>query len=66
LQNDGKNNRNVAFRMEKRFLKLRKASLVICDIKVSVKNGDRLYTIDMHLVILYGSECWVLKGQGKK
>jgi len=52
--------------MEKRFLKLRKASLVICDIKVSVKNGDRLYTIDMHLVILYGSECWVLKGQGKK
>ena len=48
------------------WLKWRKASGFICDRKVPTKLKGKLYCTAICPAILYGSECWALKGQHER
>ena len=52
--------------MQVGLLKWRKVSGVICDRKVPTKLKGKFYCTTVRPIILYGSECWALKGQQHK
>lgn len=66
IWDDGEINEDVTHRIQVRWLKWRKASRVICDHKVPTKLKGRFYRTLIHPAILYGSECWALKGQHER
>ena len=53
-------------RIQAGWLKWRKASGVICDRKVPKKLKGKFYRTAIRPAMLYGSECWALKGQQEK
>lgn len=62
LQNDGEIHEDVTHRIQAGWLKWRKASGVLCDRKVPIKLKGKFYRTAIRPAILYGSECWAIKG----
>ena len=66
VQSDGEINDDIMHRIQAGWLKWRKASGVICDRKVPKKLKGKFYRTAIRPAMLYGSECWALKGQQEK
>jgi Reverse transcriptase (RNA-dependent DNA polymerase) len=66
VQSDGEINEDITHRIQAGWLKWRKASGVICDRKMPKKLKGKFYRTAIRPAMLYGSECWALKGQQEK
>jgi hypothetical protein len=62
LQKDGDIDEDVRHRILVGWLKWFRASGVLCDKRVPQKLKDKFYRTTIHLVMLYGDECWPTKG----
>jgi hypothetical protein len=63
LQSEGEINENVSHRIRAGCVKWRQASGVLCDKKVPNKLKDKFYMMAIRPAMMYGAECWVIKGQ---
>jgi len=63
IQKDGEILEDVNHRIQAGWFKWRKATGVICDRKVPDKVKGKFYRTAIRPAMLYGSECWALKGQ---
>jgi hypothetical protein len=63
LQNEGEIDEDVSHKIRARWVKWRQASGVICDKKVPNKLKGKFYRTVIRLAMLYGAECWAIKGQ---
>jgi hypothetical protein len=62
LQSEGEINENVSHRIRAGCVKWRQASGVLCDKKVPNKLKDKFYMMAIRPAMMYGAECWVIKG----
>ena len=62
IKDDGKINEDVTHRIQVEWLKLRKASGVVCGHKMPTKLKGKFYRIIIRPNILYHSEGWALMG----
>ena len=63
IQCNGEIDGDVIHRIQAGWMKWRNASGVICDRKIPVKLKGKFYRTAIRPAMLYGSECWALKGQ---
>src|SRR5215470_4611566 len=63
LQRDGEIDGDVTHRIQAGWTKWRNASGVLCDRKIPLKLKGKFYRTAVRPVMLYGSECWAVKGQ---
>ena len=63
IQQDGEIDNDVSHRIQAGWYKWRKATGVICDRKVPNKVKGKFYRTAIRPAMLYGSECWAVKGQ---
>ena len=63
IQSNGEIDGDVTHRIQAGWMKWRNASGVICDRKIPNKLKGKFYRTAIRPALLYGSECWALKGQ---
>jgi len=63
LQRDGEIDGDVTHRIQAGWTKWRNASGVLCDRKIPLKLKGKFYRTAVRPAMLYGSECWAVKGQ---
>ncbi|XP_052193027.1 uncharacterized protein LOC127801710 [Diospyros lotus] len=63
IQKDGEIHEYVTHKIKAGWLKWRNASGVLCDGKIPLKLKRKFYRTAIRPVLLYGSECWVVKYQ---
>jgi hypothetical protein len=62
LQKDGDIDEDLSHKIKVGWLKWRQASGVLCDPKVPLKLKVKFYRTVIRPAMLYGVECWLLKG----
>jgi hypothetical protein len=63
FQSEGEIDEDVIHRIRAGWIKYRQASGVLCDKKVPNKLKDKFYRIAIRPAMMYGAECWAIKGQ---
>jgi hypothetical protein len=63
LQSEGEIDEDVSHIIRVGWVKWRQASGVLCDKKVPNKLKGKFYRTVIRLAMMYGTECWVTKGQ---
>ena len=63
IQSNGEIDGDVIHRIQAGWMKWRNASGFICDRKIPNKLKGKFYRTAIRPAMLYGSECWALKGQ---
>ena len=61
IQNDGEIERDVNHKIEAGWMKWRSGSCVICDRNVPLKLREIFYYTTKSPMMLYKTECWVVK-----
>lgn len=63
IQKDGGCEEDISHRIKAGWLKWRQATGVLCDRKIPMKLKGKFYRTVIRPAMLYGSECWAMKGQ---